>query len=68
MDEVVAYATADAPGFAAAVLDEASPPDAWLFGSGAAAEAWLRVVGASAAGTRPVYARELAVVSTPSVS
>ncbi|MFO0933363.1 MAG: uroporphyrinogen-III synthase [Planctomycetota bacterium] len=56
VDEVVAYATAEAPGFAAAVLDGAAPPDAWVFGSGAAAEAWLRVVGASAGVRGPCVA------------
>ncbi|MBL9086229.1 MAG: uroporphyrinogen-III synthase, partial [Planctomycetia bacterium] len=53
VDEVVAYAMAEAPGFAAAVLDEAARPDVWVFGSGAAAEAWLRVVGASAGARGP---------------
>ena len=56
VDEVVAYATGEAPGFAAAVLDGASPPTAWVFGSGAAAEAWLRVVGASAGARGPCVA------------
>jgi uroporphyrinogen-III synthase len=49
VDEVVAYATADAPAFASTVTGLASRRVVWVFGSGAAAEAWLRAVGPSAA-------------------
>lgn len=56
VDEVVAYATAPSPGFSAAVADLASRRVVWVFGSGAAAEAWLHVVEGAAVGRGPCVA------------